>query len=436
MKKPYALIVICATVLALVAVPATVSAQDKLSEVGIQLTPSRLTSSIGPSGGAELKQTAASTEVLATVYPDRATFDAAFPGLPIEDWEDFTDTGIIGCDAPANDGTSCVGGYDVGDILPGLEIDCALNSGPAGNGLVIVPPGFNGNDTIEFGSNTFDDNTIINFDPPVDAVGFDISCHFGSPSVDILVYDGIGGLIWAGNYSPCDPTGAFVGWSADVPDGIGRIELNDPSGASTEHIDDVAFGDVVTMFEIPGMGTPAIEFDFDLMPQGATTVAAITAQFPNSVVDTMFFSPCTVSTPGVYNTDPDGRALSANPDLSLGLYLVDPPTGDFGCFDDFSVVFSAPISRFGAQLSDWLGSMNFIAYDGAVEVGQLRLAISGDLQFVQTTVPFNRLVITGFPEDASANYVFPTLVFPEICTIFCDGFESGDTTLWDATSPF
>jgi hypothetical protein len=244
MRRTDAKIVFCVTILALLAMPAGVTAQDRLSDVGFQLTPNRSMSSGGPAGRAELKPTAASTEVLATVYTNRATFDAAFPGLPIEDWEDFIDGTVLGCDAPANNGTSCTGGYNVGDILPGLEIDCAANSGPGLGGLVIIPTGFDGNDSIEFGSNFYADNTIINLDPPVDAVGFDIACHFGSPQVDILVFDGAGTQIWAGNYSPCVPTGAFVGWSADVPEGIGRIELNDPSGASVEHIDDVAFGDV------------------------------------------------------------------------------------------------------------------------------------------------------------------------------------------------
>ena len=183
-----------------------------------------------------------------TFYGDRPTFDAAHPGLPCEDWEDFTNS-IVGCDAPANNGTSCPGGYNAGDILVGLEIDCAQNSGPGGNGLVIIPAGFDGNPSITFGSNFFVDNTIVNLNPAVAAVGLDIQCHFGSPSVNVDVFDSTGALV-ASTASACANAGTFLGMDSNAPQGIGSIAINDPSGVSVETTDDVCFGEMPIPVEL------------------------------------------------------------------------------------------------------------------------------------------------------------------------------------------
>ncbi|MCK5379609.1 MAG: hypothetical protein KAJ78_09395, partial [Acidobacteria bacterium] len=71
-----------AVMLAVLVVPAIVSAQDRLSDFGFQPAPSPSIPSIGP---AETQQTLEMPEILATLYTDRAGFDAAYPGLPIED---------------------------------------------------------------------------------------------------------------------------------------------------------------------------------------------------------------------------------------------------------------------------------------------------------------------------------------------------------------
>ncbi|MDH3403046.1 MAG: hypothetical protein OES32_12980 [Acidobacteriota bacterium] len=175
-----------------------------------------------------------------TFWGDRPSFDAAFPGLPCEDWQDFSNV-LLGCDAPANNGTSCPGGYNAGDILAGLEIDCTQNSGPGLGGLVIVPAGFDGNPSITFGSNFFVDNTIVNLNPAVEAIGLDIQCHFGSPSVNVDVFDG-GGVLVASTASACANAGTFLGISSNAPGGVGSIVINDPSGVSVETTDDVCFG--------------------------------------------------------------------------------------------------------------------------------------------------------------------------------------------------
>ncbi len=169
------------------------------------------------------------------------------------------------------------------------------------------------------------------------------------------------------------------------------------------------------MAEIPAMTVPAIIFDFDLMPQGPTTPGDVLAQFPNSAVTGMAFSQCTGSSPGNYGFQPNGRALAANPDLSLGLYLVDPTEAPFGCFDDLTVTFSEMITEFGVQIGDWSGPMNFTVFDGAANVGTIQVnTLNAPVHYVESTVPFDSLVISAFPDNPGANYVFPTLVFPEV----------------------
>jgi len=183
--------------------------------------------------------------------------------------------------------------------------------------------------------------------------------------------------------------------------------IDQDNGTSTSGFPDA-------MSEIPAMTVPAVTLDFDLMGPGATTVAAIQAAFPNSGVTNIVFSTCTGSTPGGYNTNPSGRALAADPNLSLGLFLVDPPSGAFGCFDDMTITFAAPITEFGSQVADWNGPVTYTVFDGAANVGTIDLDTTGaPLQFAQSTVPFDSLMISTFPANPGGNYVFPTLVFPE-----------------------
>jgi uncharacterized repeat protein (TIGR01451 family) len=173
-------------------------------------------------------------------------------------------------------------------------------------------------------------------------------------------------------------------------------------------------GSADAMAEIPAMTVPAVTLDFDLMGPGATTVAAIQAAFPNSGVTNMVFSACTGSIPGGYNTNPSGRALAADPSGSLGLFLVDPPSGAFGCSDDLTITFDTLITEFGCQVADWNGPVTFTVFAGAANVGTIDLDTTGaPLQFAQSTVPFDSLTISTFPAFPGGNWVVPTLVFPE-----------------------
>lgn len=188
-----------------------------------------------------------------TFYTSQAAFLAAHPNLtcPDEDYQDFSNV-LLGCPGPANNGTSCPGGYDVGEITAGLEITCTTNCTPPGanNGLVIVPAGFDGNPTIIFGSNYFADETRVNLTnaPGDTALALEISCHFGSPQVTVNVFDPANNLIGS-TTSPCANAGTFLGMDTGTPPpgsvAIGHITINDGTGASVESTDNLCFGEPV-----------------------------------------------------------------------------------------------------------------------------------------------------------------------------------------------
>jgi len=203
-------------------------AQDNLSDFG----------PVGGEGPAET-QTAAAPDGPLTFYGDRPSFDAANPGLPIEDWEDFIigAGGVAGCDAPANSTTSCPGVYSAGDILPGLEL--VDDVGPDPGGLVALGVGFNGNASIQFGSNTFVDALVLNFSPAVGAAGMEIACHFSAGTVDVVMNDS-GGTLIGSTTSACSNAGTFFGVDSSVA--IGSIRIFEQGGAQAELIDNIAFG--------------------------------------------------------------------------------------------------------------------------------------------------------------------------------------------------
>ena len=58
--------------------------------------------------------------------------------------------------------------------------------------------------------------------------------------------------------------------------------------------------------------------------------------------------------------------------------------------------------------------MNFTDFDGATNVGQLQVeTANAPTHFVESTVPFDSLMISAFPDNPGANWVIPTLIIPE-----------------------
>jgi hypothetical protein len=223
--------------LCIVAAPGIASAQATLSDTparpGANAIPST-PQTIGP-GEAE------------TFYTDRATFQAANPGLALEDFETSLyppGSGILtACPQPASSAGSS-GCYNPGELLPGFSLT-SPGAGTPGQELVILDgaAGFGSPPGIVLGSNTFTASTRVDFDPPVAAVGFDIVTLLGGNPVNITIYDVAGGVINGQTGVPGGAAGSFWGVDSDTP--IAAVEIADPTTADVELLDDMEFGNPI-----------------------------------------------------------------------------------------------------------------------------------------------------------------------------------------------
>ena len=163
---------------------------------------------------------AGSTEAL-QFWNDRASFEAAFPGLPTEDFSAtlVAPGGVASCDPPFNSSTNnaC---FAPGGILPGLEVN--VNTVTGGGLLVVLGTGFLGNTNVLAGPNSFGDDMVLNFDPAVRAVGLDF-VNPGTPGnvYSVTIY-GPGGPLDTANVTD-GPEGTFWGVDSDDVGGITSI---------------------------------------------------------------------------------------------------------------------------------------------------------------------------------------------------------------------
>lgn len=173
-----------------------------------------------------------------TTYPDRASFDLAFPGLPIEDFESGMVAGgdSVVCGAPldsSGDGV-CFG---PGALKDGFAVEDV--PGPDGvDGLLLIGDGTFGNDSKILSTNTLADSLEITFPEPVEAVGLDL-INLPGPA-DFLTADvyGPGNVLLGSDMTPSSVLGEF--WGVSSPSPIARLVLRSEINQA-EAIDDLAF---------------------------------------------------------------------------------------------------------------------------------------------------------------------------------------------------
>ena len=164
------------------------------------------------------------------------------------------------------------------------------------------------------------------------------------------------------------------------------------------------------------MTVPNVLFEFDDMPQGPTTIEDILNTFPNSCLENITTTPKQESAAGsgIYNTATGGgRALALNPDLSGGLFLVDP-FGTYGPNDDIVIHLSVPVRQIGIELGDVLGDMNAEFFNGADSLGSIGLPIleNDRTNIVQSNIGFNRVVIESPTAPDAVDFVMPSVRVP------------------------
>ncbi|MEM8962397.1 MAG: IPTL-CTERM sorting domain-containing protein [Acidobacteriota bacterium] len=179
-----------------------------------------------------------------TTFTDRMAFEAMFPGLPLETF-DNTGVGagaITGCVAPFNNATTSAPCYNAGDLIPGFSIqDNPLNDAGGGSptGVVVVGVGAFSNSTPTVAANTFVDSFDLIFDATdVTAVGGRLVTYTTEGNVNVEVYD-TGDVLIDMFTAPATFDGTFLGISSPTP--IGRINIFDPNGGA-EGLDDLQFG--------------------------------------------------------------------------------------------------------------------------------------------------------------------------------------------------
>ncbi|MBN1659653.1 MAG: carboxypeptidase regulatory-like domain-containing protein [Anaerolineae bacterium] len=185
-------------------------------------------------------------------YGDRATFDADYPGLPVEGFENtlVPDGNIVACDGPFDSATdnAC---FAPGGILDGIRL---MNVDPI-NQMVVIGDGALGQPSALVGPNTFvDDHDLIFYDGGVNAVGLDLWSPMGEATFDLYIY-GPGDVLLGQTSVLAQTTGTFWGVASNTP--ITRIRTTSTAGAG-ELFDDIAFGgggDVPWLSESPISGT-------------------------------------------------------------------------------------------------------------------------------------------------------------------------------------
>jgi hypothetical protein len=169
-----------------------------------------------------------------TFYTSRAVFNAAHPGIPLENLAatNVPPNSVQGCPEPFNNMTNN-GCFSPGDILPGISVwnTTAVD-------LVVLTPPFFGVNCVAVGPDLFADHGEMQFDPPVEAVGFDLNSNVAGPfTVEIF---GPGGSLGTTTAQGAIPA-LFWGVDTTDPGGISRITTNSAAG-SGELYCNVAFG--------------------------------------------------------------------------------------------------------------------------------------------------------------------------------------------------
>jgi hypothetical protein len=174
-----------------------------------------------------------------TFYPNRATFETAWPGLPMED---FTGTsvgngGITACDPPLNSATNdaC---FTTGSVIDGFSLGVTVDTG---GGMyvtinnVFVP-------CVNVGPNSFSDEADWNFSPAAAAVGMDLYTPLGGGETFGVEVFGPGGSLGSTNIVAGGTSAVFVGVDTTDAGGITRIEFREAVDGTGELFCDLEFG--------------------------------------------------------------------------------------------------------------------------------------------------------------------------------------------------
>jgi hypothetical protein len=170
-----------------------------------------------------------------TQFSTRAAFDAACPGLPVEDFEDArVAPGFVG-GTGALDKDTTGGGFLPGDILDGLRLEAVPS-----NNLAILGDTSYGVSTKKVFANFDNDSLRITFyNGGVTCVGLDVSVLFDPAPVTAEFFDAAGNSLGSVTVSAAVAGDTFVGVKSSTP--IDRVIISTPAGIY-KGVDNIAFG--------------------------------------------------------------------------------------------------------------------------------------------------------------------------------------------------
>ena len=181
----------------------------------------------GPAGGQTTQ--AGNTEALA-FYNDRTAFQVANPGLTVEDFSGTSvpPDGVLACDPPFNELTSndC---FSQGAITSGVSVELIPNVDSSLLNVVLTPAFFDLS-CVAVGPNTFSDDSSIDFNPAVRAVGLDlVSPIAGAVPFDIEIF-GPGGSLGTTSAFACLNEPCFWGVDSNDIGGITSVVFTSAAG--------------------------------------------------------------------------------------------------------------------------------------------------------------------------------------------------------------
>lgn len=178
--------------------------------------------------------------VLAT-YTDRTAFQNDYilqtgQGLTSEDFSTGP-SGINNCGTViSSNGDDC---FLPGELEDGFTVTSTVDAG--GGSTISISPGNVGNSIHLVGANTFDESTVVNFDPGVYAAGMDI-WNESDPTTTFRVYDASGDLLEVYTLTNTVSAENFFGILANEP--ISRVEIEEGNGGG-DLIGNLEFGDSI-----------------------------------------------------------------------------------------------------------------------------------------------------------------------------------------------
>lgn len=179
----------------------------------------------------------------ATVFTDRALFDAACGIFPIETFEEANvEPKMSAAMFAPLDSTTNNDIFSPGDILPGFVITVEPPQ-PNTEELFISGVGFINAPSVQVGGNVPFSEPILTFSPTVDCAGFDIDLNGMGLATSVTAFDASGDSL--GSAVVTGFSLKFVGFSSpDAP--VASILTGTNASQEYADFDNVTFGDVAT----------------------------------------------------------------------------------------------------------------------------------------------------------------------------------------------